>query len=149
LQYFPVSQTLPLSDGVQVPVEQELQTPQVVAQQVPDMQCPFWQSPSAAHEPPLATFDLHVPDEQKPDTQSELAVQLALHAEAVSQMRPLGQAFLAAAQVCVLPSHALVVKVDPEHASLAHCVAEGVYRQAPAPSHFPSRPQAAPTVQVL
>jgi hypothetical protein len=149
LQNFPTSQDLPLSADRHVPVAQELQTPQVVAQQIPEMQCPFWQSPSPAHTPPSATLGLHVPEEQKPDTQSELAVQLVLHAEVEPQTRPLGQALVAAAQVCEVPSHALLVNVDPEHVSAAQLVPEAVYRHEPAPSHFPSMPQTGPAVQVL
>jgi hypothetical protein len=37
----PLLQVLPLSDALQVPVEHELHSPQVVAQQIPEIQCPF------------------------------------------------------------------------------------------------------------
>jgi hypothetical protein len=41
LQNFPVSQFFPLSAALHVPVEHELQAPQGVAQQIPEIQCPF------------------------------------------------------------------------------------------------------------
>jgi hypothetical protein len=37
----PLPHVLPLSDALQVPVEHELHSPQVVAQQIPEIQCPF------------------------------------------------------------------------------------------------------------
>jgi hypothetical protein len=60
----PLPHVLPLSDALHVPVEHELQAPQVVAQQIPEIQCPFVHSPSAAQEPPSASFGLHVPEAQ-------------------------------------------------------------------------------------
>jgi hypothetical protein len=64
LQNCPLPQVLPLSAGLHVPVEHELQLPQVVWQQIPEIQFPFWHSPSAAQEPPSASFGLHVPEAQ-------------------------------------------------------------------------------------
>jgi hypothetical protein len=60
----PLPQALPVSAALHVPVEHELHSPQVVAQQIPEIQCPFWHSLSAAQEPPSTSFGLHVPDAQ-------------------------------------------------------------------------------------
>jgi hypothetical protein len=75
-------------------------------------------------------------------------VQFALHTVAEAQVSRFGQALLVGAQAWVL-SHALVVKVKPEQASVAQDVLVAVYRHAPLPSHFPSNPQGGFAVHVL
>jgi hypothetical protein len=75
-------------------------------------------------------------------------VQLGLQAVAEPQISRPGQAPVLGAQAWVL-SHALVVRVKPEQASVAQDVLVVVYRQAPLPSHFPSNPQGGFAVHVL
>jgi hypothetical protein len=81
--------------------------------------------------------------------QSPSAVQVVLQAVAEGvQMSRFGQALVVGAQACVV-SHALVVKVEPVHESIAHDVLVAVYLHAPLPSHFPSSPQGGLAVHVL
>ena len=75
-------------------------------------------------------------------------MQVVLQAVAEAQISEFGQALLVGAHACVV-SHALVVKVEPVHESVAQDVLVAVYLQAPLPSHFPSSPQGGLAVQVL
>jgi hypothetical protein len=70
-----------------------------------------------------------------------------LHAVVEAQTRSFLQAPVVTTHVCVL-SHALVVRVEPVHESLAHDAPVAVYRQPPLPSHFPSSPQGGLAVHV-
>jgi hypothetical protein len=138
------------------------------------LQVPVWHSPEqrasavftalAAHVPrPFRLHAMQVPHEevaqQTPSTQLPLAQsvpvpqrapwiffepQLVASAHAVE----FGQALVAAVQAWVA-SHALVVRVEPEHESVAQDVPVVLYRQAPLPSQVPSSPQGGLAVHVL
>ena len=98
---------------------------------------------------PSPIFGLQVPTAQKLlNAQSVSTVQPVLHAVVEAQIAELGHAPAVAVQRCLL-SQALVVRVDPVHESAAQAVLGAVYRQAPAPSHFPSMPHGGAAVQVL
>jgi hypothetical protein len=120
LQTIPLPQSVPLPTGWQIPVEHELQVPQLVWLQMPEMQFPFLHWLSLEQALPSATFGLQTPDAQKfPDTQSLSRVQLSLHADELPQISALGQARRAGVQTCKL-SQAFLVNVDPAHESAPH-----------------------------
>jgi hypothetical protein len=66
LQTAPLPQPVPLAIGLQVPVEQELQVPQAVWQQIPipATQFPFWHWLLPEQEFPSVMVGLQVPDAQ-------------------------------------------------------------------------------------
>ena len=123
---------------------QVLQLPvQAVLQQTPSTQKPLPQSPATAQAVPFASRGTQVPAAQwVPAVQSAFEPHVAAHPEAPHMNAPHDMVF----GIWQMPAPLQVLAgwyVEPEQEAAVHTVPSVHLRQAPPPSHCPSRPQVA------
>jgi hypothetical protein len=110
-----------------------------VLQHTPSTQWFVWQCASSVHVSPFAPSALHLPSAQyAPLMQSPSPPQLAGHVPVAHLYRPQSapvEPYLHAPR----PSHSCPWGALPTHWALPHTVPLAYRRQAPAPSHEPSR----------
>jgi hypothetical protein len=129
--------------GTQVPVAHVMQfAAQPVLQQMPPSQYPETHSIAVVHVEPFVFCTQTLPTQLYPVTQSELAAQLVLQVVA-PQMYGLHDFSMPAAQVPEASQRPASVWAPAMHESMPQTVPTAYLRQAPAPSHWPSRPQVA------
>jgi hypothetical protein len=115
--------------------------PQALLQQTPSTQKPLAQSPAVLHATPFCSCGTHRPAAQwLPAVQSLFEPQLVAHAAVAHMNAP--QELVPGVWQTPRPLQVLAGwYVEPVHEEPMHVVPITCRRQAPAPSHMPSRPQ--------